>query len=232
MFPASCMCACVCIHNQGWKDRRMDRHLCDSESLYFCLCTFLVKMAAENSLVCLFRVEVQGVLQSLWTQLFSESFPCCCCTMCACFRSFCHGFKCMYRFSRFVDKPNYRGWIKQVNIPLSPWFQRPACTDFFPSSCLHPRCTEAARYSNALPFACIGSIWNLLQSSIKEAFMQKHTCFINLNNISGATGCRGSHRCWLRCQEINLSVKIRFKECLHLEEVKRWNLREEHDEIN
>ena len=31
----------------------------------------------ENSFVCVFRVEVHDVLQSLWTQLFSESIPCC-----------------------------------------------------------------------------------------------------------------------------------------------------------
>lgn len=226
MFPASCMCACVCIHNQRWKDGRTDVCVTANPCTFVCVPFKLKwpqKIASCGGSGCP-SISVDSIIQWVLPLLL---------LYCVCTLSFILSrFKCMYRFRRFVDKPNYRGWIKQVNIPLSPRFRTPACTDFFPSSCLHPSCTEAARYSNVLPFTCIGSLWNLLQSSSKEAFMQKHTCFINLNNISGATGFRGSHRCWLRCQEINLSVKIRFKERLHLEEVKRWNLRGEHDEIN
>lgn len=62
--------------------------------------------------------------------------------------------------------------------------------------------------------------------------MQKHTCFINLNHISGTAEYRVPHHHWLRCQEFKLSAQIRFQKPLRLEDVKSWNLRVRHDEIN
>ena len=46
------------------------------ECVCLCVCVFVCH---KNSFICLFRAEGQDVLQSLWTQLLSESVSCCCC---------------------------------------------------------------------------------------------------------------------------------------------------------
>lgn len=101
-----------------------------------------------------------------------------------------------------------------------PWVTGPACTDLWVCRGSH----VFSRYYRLLAFG-------VYEIDFKAA-LSRHTCFINLNHISGAAGRRASHHRWLRCQEFDLSPKIRFEKCLRLEEMKGWKLRVENGGIH
>lgn len=156
------MCVYIHIINR-YIDRQIDRVLqmclCLSQGVFLFVYLESKCPCHKNSFICLYRGEVQDVLQSLWTQLFSETVSPLLLHR-GCTLSFIRTrFKCQCRLSRFVGTPKSHGMNGtriNMRIPES-WVQHVLTSFLFSGGRRGVSCFRLF-FSNNLHFTCIESL--------------------------------------------------------------------------